>query len=61
MKLGVDVNLRDYKGATPLHRAKDVAAMQVIMKNSKYIFVPDVYLYISMCTGLLMFDLVVNL
>ena len=25
----VDVNLLDYKGATPLHRVKDAATMQV--------------------------------
>ena len=26
---GVDVNLLDYKGATPLHRAKDAATVEV--------------------------------
>ena len=29
LALGVDVNLRDYKGATPLHRAKDVDCLKV--------------------------------
>ena len=26
---GVDVNILDYKGATPLHRAKDAATVEV--------------------------------
>ena len=29
LQLRVDVDLRDYKGATPLHRAKDLETMQV--------------------------------
>ena len=29
LALGVDVNLLDYKGATPLHRAKDVECIKV--------------------------------
>ena len=29
LALGVDVNLRDYKGATPLHRAKDIDCLKV--------------------------------
>lgn len=33
LALGVDVNLRDYKGATPLHRAKDVECLKVISSS----------------------------
>ncbi|KAI0208355.1 hypothetical protein LSAT2_006969 [Lamellibrachia satsuma] len=31
LALGVDVNLRDYKGATPLHRAKDVECLKLLL------------------------------
>jgi ankyrin repeat protein len=29
LQLRVDINLQDYKGATPLHRAKDVETIKV--------------------------------
>lgn len=35
LKLGVFVSLRDYKGATPLHRAKDSATLQVCLISHK--------------------------
>ena len=34
LNLGVDINLLDYKGATALHRAKDVETMQVSVSGA---------------------------
>ena len=36
----VDVNLRDYKGATPLHRAKDKVIMEVCMVSFHFLYFP---------------------
>ena len=33
---GVDVNTLDYKGATPLHRAKDAATVEVCAINTSW-------------------------
>ncbi|PVD34056.1 hypothetical protein C0Q70_05318 [Pomacea canaliculata] len=41
LKLGVFVSLRDYKGATPLHRAKDSATLQILLDNSAMIDAED--------------------
>ena len=43
----VDVNLRDYKGATPLHRAKDKVIMEVSISLIVHIHVSFIFaLYI---------------
>ncbi|XP_076450581.1 uncharacterized protein LOC143286742 [Babylonia areolata] len=41
LQLRVDVDLRDYKGATPLHRAKDLETMQILLDNGAYINAED--------------------
>ncbi|CAK8680159.1 unnamed protein product [Clavelina lepadiformis] len=34
LKIRVDVNLKDYQGATPLHRAKDMETLELIMDSN---------------------------
>ena len=38
LALGLDINLLDYKGATALHRAKDVHTMQVSNISFDFMF-----------------------
>lgn len=35
LRLRVDINVRDYKGATPLHRSKNTDIMEVSLGTSK--------------------------
>ena len=37
----VDVNVRDYKGATPLHRVKSVECMTILMDAGADVFIQD--------------------
>ena len=55
LALGIDINLLDYKGATALHRAKDVQTMQArqLCKISFFIlavkdFVAIIYIHVHM-------------
>nr|XP_006813042.1 PREDICTED: ankyrin-3-like [Saccoglossus kowalevskii] len=41
LKERVDVNLLDYKGATPLHRAKDIDTIKVLLDNGALINAED--------------------
>ncbi|KAK7098620.1 uncharacterized protein [Littorina saxatilis] len=41
LQLRVDVDLRDYKGATPLHRAKDLETLQVLLDDGAAINAED--------------------
>ncbi|KAK7491465.1 hypothetical protein BaRGS_00017294 [Batillaria attramentaria] len=41
LQLRVDVDLRDYKGATPLHRAKDLETVQILLDNGALINAED--------------------
>ncbi|KAL8614249.1 hypothetical protein ACOMHN_026466 [Nucella lapillus] len=41
LQLRVDVDLRDYKGANPLHRAKDLETMQILLDNGASINAED--------------------
>ena len=44
---GVDVNILDYKGATPLHRAKDAATVEVYTLNLLTITICSFIVYIT--------------
>ncbi|KAL4225169.1 hypothetical protein ACF0H5_015861 [Mactra antiquata] len=41
LSLRVDVNLRDYKGATPLHRAKNPEVMEILLEAGAHVNAED--------------------